>query len=162
MESLPTVSENLSSLDVQTSPPMIPQLVMNNRRTKVVRESKPVKNRYEYLSLDTMRVMIPIGREFKVAKTALSEDKFVDNFLQGRHTEDFWIKKRNGYISRAYAIYQRKPTWRRYLSLIMWGFNPIPDQLFFTEDEFNQYYVKEECDVPPPPPLPPVEVVQLS
>jgi len=35
-----------------------------------------------------------------------------------------WETKRNAYLARSYAGYKLNPTYRRWLSLIAWGFLP--------------------------------------
>ena len=35
-----------------------------------------------------------------------------------------WISKRNGFIARHLAQFNKNPTYRRYLALIMWAYEP--------------------------------------
>jgi len=64
----------------------------------------------------------------KVSKVARSKrgwlsyhKKHIDNKLD----DEVWLKKRESFIARTLAAYNKKnPTYRRYLSLIMWSYMP--------------------------------------
>jgi hypothetical protein len=60
-----------------------------------------------------------------VSKVARSPRGFLTFYLanNGRLNEE-WQKKRNSFIARTYASYRKKPSYRRFLSLVAWAFYP--------------------------------------
>lgn len=64
----------------------------------------------------------------KVSKVARSKrgwlsyhKKHIDNNLNDDET---WLKKREAFIARTKAAYDKNPTYRRFLSLVMWSYMP--------------------------------------
>lgn len=58
-------------------------------------------------------------REYKKYKMAnVMKNKIVPN------EKITWETKRNAYLARSYAGYKLNPTYRRWLSLISWGYMP--------------------------------------
>ena len=64
----------------------------------------------------------------KVSEVARSKKGFLSAYkkVNGDPSKlsENWIKKRNSFISRTLASYKKKPTYRRFLSLIAWAFMP--------------------------------------
>lgn len=92
---------------------------------------------YPYITKSQIRKMIPVAKQYKVSSRAMEPNQFIDNFLNDTHKTDFWIKKRNSFISRTLPSYRTKKSWRRYISLIMWGFNPENKPIFYNENDFK-------------------------
>ena len=60
-----------------------------------------------------------------VSKVARSPRGFLTFYKKNNgKLNDFWIMKRNAFIARHLAQYQKKPTIRRKLALIAWAFMP--------------------------------------
>jgi len=56
-----------------------------------------------------------------VAETSRSPGGFLS--VSGLLPEK-WLKKRAAYLSRYIDQYNKKPTYRRYLGLVAWGYKP--------------------------------------
>ncbi len=109
----------------------------------VAGRSVPI-GRYPYITKEELGRMIPVAVQYKVSKKALSENQFVDNFLNhptGLASDCFWIQKRNGFLARTLPAYRNNPTWRRYISLIIWAFNPEPTDVMYTKEEFDRFHI---------------------
>jgi len=97
------------------------------------------KMTYPYITKLQLKKMIPIANKYKVSQRALEPNQFVDNFLNDKHKSEFWINKRNSFISRTIVSYKEKKTWRRYISLIMWAVNPEPNKpIIYDIEKFNK------------------------
>ena len=57
--------------------------------------------------------------EYKKYKTATAMKKQIVP-----DTNITWEQKRNAFLARSYAGYKLNPTYRRFLSLVAWGFLP--------------------------------------
>lgn len=61
-------------------------------------------------------------REYEAARTpARMRARPLPQGVRGGET---WGQKRHGFIARHLATYRMRPTYRRYLALIMWAFKP--------------------------------------
>lgn len=61
----------------------------------------------------------------KVSVVARSKGQFLDQYRKyGKNLPDNWKTKRENFIKRHLAQYQIKPTTRRWLALLAWGYRP--------------------------------------
>lgn len=83
-------------------------------------------NKYEFYPYS--KIPFDELKKFDVSRIARGETK-KEGFLEvykryGINLPDFWINKRNSFIARTLPAYKANPTYRRYLSLLAWGFKP--------------------------------------
>lgn len=64
------------------------------------------------------------AEELKVSKVARSKQGFLTYYKNNKNLNDAWVTKRDAFISRHLAQYEKKPTERRKLALIMWAYKP--------------------------------------
>ena len=72
---------------------------------------------------------LPEAERLGVSEIARSPGQFIDQLSQAITVDNLpfeWQQKRDGFIGRTTAQYYNHPTYRRWLSLIMWAFWPGP------------------------------------
>lgn len=84
-------------------------------------------SQYPILNLEEVLKYEQEAENNKVSKLARSKrgwlsyhKKHVDNKLD----DEAWLKKRESFIARNKAAYDKKPTYRRFLSLVIWSYMP--------------------------------------
>lgn len=82
---------------------------------------------YKILPLNEVLKYEDKASEYHVSKVARSKNgwlsyhkKNIDNKLD----DEKWLRKRESFIARTLAAYNKKPTYRRFLSLVMWSYMP--------------------------------------
>jgi len=61
----------------------------------------------------------------KVSEVARSKGQFLDQYKKyGSNLPEEWMIKRENFIKRHLAQYEKNPTLRRQLALIAWGYKP--------------------------------------
>ncbi len=83
---------------------------------------------YPYIGLGTIRKYGPEMKKLSVSKVARSPRGFLTYYKKiggdkGK-VNDYWSKKRSGFIARHMAQYEDNPTYRRKLALIAWAYMP--------------------------------------
>lgn len=72
---------------------------------------------------------LPEAERWRVSKRAREPGQFVDQ-LRAVGTVDrlspYWYRTRENFIARTLVQYRQHPTYRRWLSLIMWAYWPGP------------------------------------
>lgn len=79
------------------------------------------------LSLRTISKYEPEMKRLGVSKVARSRRGFLFAYKRAGSPEtlsDDWKRKREGFIARHGVQYKKKPTRRRRLALIAWGYDP--------------------------------------
>jgi Rps23 Pro-64 3,4-dihydroxylase Tpa1-like proline 4-hydroxylase len=129
---------NITESSTTAAPIILEQDLLVKPRRVRPRKLEDVENKYPYIKREEFAQVLPVAKQFKVSEMARSKGQFVDQFLAGDHTIQFWIRKRNNYLSRSIPTYEKYPTWRRYLSLVVWAFNPekgLP--IYLTQEEYE-------------------------
>ena len=91
--------------------------------------------KYRWLSLNTVLKFLPEIERQNVSKVARSERGFITHYRKYGYADKMkqmivpnenitWDQKRTAFIDRTLPAYQAQPTYRRYLSLIAWAFDP--------------------------------------
>lgn len=78
---------------------------------------------YPFMSRSEVRKYYKLIEELNMSLIARSPHGFLYNYLKNTLTPEL-INKRNAFIARTLAAYNRNPTVRRYLSLITWSYKP--------------------------------------
>ena len=82
----------------------------------------------KYLPLSEIAKYEPEMRRLKVSKVARSPRGFLTYYKRvgGRpdKVNEHWRVKRNGFIARHLAQYNKNPTYRRFLALVAWAYKP--------------------------------------
>ena len=92
--------------------------------------------KYPWLRLNTVLKFLPEIERQNVSKVARSERGFLTHYRKYKYANAMkhmivpnenitWDQKRNAFIDRVLPVYQKNPTYRRYLSLIAWAYDPI-------------------------------------
>ena len=83
-------------------------------------------NKYEFYPYN--KIPFQLLEENNVSRIARGETEktgFLEVYKRyGINLPEIWIKKRNSFIARTLPAYKANPTYRRYLSLLAWGFKP--------------------------------------
>ena len=89
---------------------------------------------YKWMSVEQILKYLPEIEKENVSEIARSERGFLYNYLKIGSADKMknvvnsrgntWDKERNLFITRTLAAYNKKPTRRRFLSLIAWAFFP--------------------------------------
>jgi len=83
---------------------------------------------YKYLSLREIAEYEPKMRRLKVSTVARSPRGFLTYYKKiggiPAKVNERWQAKRNGFIARHLAQYNRNPTHRRFLALVAWAYMP--------------------------------------
>jgi len=83
---------------------------------------------YKYLPLRKIAQYEPEMRRLKVSLVARSPRGFLTYYkkLGGASSKvnEHWRAKRNGFIARHLAQYDKNPTYRRFLALVAWAYMP--------------------------------------
>jgi len=81
---------------------------------------------YKILPKATVIKYLKEAQDNKVSKVARSKGGFTHWYLNTKDYDNVkWWSKRKGFIDRTLAQYIKNPTHRRYLSLIMWAYDPL-------------------------------------
>lgn len=91
--------------------------------------------KYRWLSLNTVLKFLPEIERQNVSKVARSERGFITHYQKYRYADKMkkmivpeknrtWEEERNLFIDRTLPAYRVQPTYRRYLSLIAWAYDP--------------------------------------
>ena len=82
---------------------------------------------YYTLNYSQVKKYIPEAKAQGVSEVARSKGQFVDQLSKvgsvSKLPQD-WKSKRENFIARTLPAYQSNPTYRRWLSLVMWGAKP--------------------------------------
>lgn len=81
-------------------------------------------NEFKLLSRDKVRKYLKEAEEKEVSTISRAEGGFTYEYLKSKKLDEDLIKKRNGFIKRTLPQYLINKTRRRYLSLIMWAYDP--------------------------------------
>ncbi len=81
----------------------------------------------KWLTLNEIDRYAQVGEDLKVSiKARTSKDGFMFNYRKAggnpNNLSEFWIKKRNAFVARTLAAYNKNPTFRRWLSLVFWAY----------------------------------------
>jgi len=80
---------------------------------------------HKLLSKETVKQYIKQAEENKVSIKSRSKDGFIYWYLNdGVSNKSYWLKLRKNFIKRTLTQYNKNPTYRRYLSLVMWAYIP--------------------------------------
>lgn len=79
---------------------------------------------YPFLPKSELIRWMPEIERLKVSEVARSPGQFIDQYLNNDILNNYWLDKRHKFIARTLAAYNKKPTYRRYLSLIAWAYMP--------------------------------------
>ena len=83
---------------------------------------------YKYLSLKEIKKLEPEMRSLKVSEVARSSRGFLTAYkrVEGNPNKlsEHWKVKRNGFIKRHMAQYDKDKGYRRKLALIAWAYKP--------------------------------------
>ena len=80
------------------------------------------------LPLNQVEMFEPIARKMNVSKVARSERGFLTAYKKAKSYNDLpeeWKRKREAFIARHLVQYNKRPTLRRALALIMWAHYPF-------------------------------------
>jgi hypothetical protein len=89
--------------------------------------------KYAWITRSQVKKFLPEIEQNKVSEVARSDRGFLTNFIKfGKKMKNMkvpdenvtWNVKRNNFISRTLPVYQKNKTYRRFLSLIAWAYNP--------------------------------------
>jgi len=91
--------------------------------------------KYPWLRLNTVLKFLPEIEKYDVSKVARSERGFLTHYRKYGYANAMkqmivpnenitWDQKRNAFIDRVLPAYKKNPTYRRYLSLIAWAYDP--------------------------------------
>lgn len=78
---------------------------------------------YPLLSLKKILEWEDSAERLGVSKVARSRRGFLTAYKRGELNEN-WLKKRENFIKRHMIQFRKNPTIRRYIALIMWGYDP--------------------------------------
>jgi len=81
---------------------------------------------YPLMSKKEVRKVLPEARKEKVSEVSRTRG-FIKHYLNGfknKEERENWMEKRRLFIARTLPAYRKNPTYRRYLSLIMWAYKP--------------------------------------
>lgn len=78
---------------------------------------------FPFLTLEQVKRLKPMIELYDVSKVARSRTGFLYNYLNGTLTLEL-LKKREAFLNRALAAYDKDPSIRRYLSIIAWSYDP--------------------------------------
>lgn len=78
------------------------------------------------MKYEDIKPYIPDMVNQQVSEVARSDRGFLTYYKSNPVLNEQWAKKRNGFIARTLPAYQKNPTYRRFLSLLAWGFYPGP------------------------------------
>jgi hypothetical protein len=81
-------------------------------------------NHYPILPINKIKPWISEMERLKVSKVARSERGILTHFLKNKSLNENFIKKRNSFLSRTLVSFYRKPSYRRFLSIIAWMYMP--------------------------------------
>jgi len=82
-------------------------------------------NKYPFLPLPVVESILPIITQEQVSKRARSKGQFIEQYRRyNTNLPSKWISKRNNFIKRTVAQYNKHKTKRRKLALIAWAYNP--------------------------------------
>ena len=88
---------------------------------------------YPLMSVNDTAKWVPIMEKFSVSIQARSQGGFLTNYLKNgssmlKKTSDekhlTWDAKRKLFLKRTIPAFEKKPSMRRYLSLIAWAYKP--------------------------------------
>ena len=83
---------------------------------------------YPYIGLKTISKFEPDMGKLKVSKVARSPRGFLPYYKKvggdQNKVNDYWDRRRAGFIARHMAQYEKNPTYRRRLALIAWAYDP--------------------------------------
>jgi len=81
---------------------------------------------YPFISLQELESYIPLAAELGVSKVARGRGGFIEQYRKygPRRLPDYWVNKRRNFIHRHMVQYEKNPTPRRHLALIMWAYKP--------------------------------------
>lgn len=91
--------------------------------------------KYPWLRLNTVLKYLPEIERQNVSIVARSERGFITHYQKYKYADKMkkmivpnenitWDQKRNAFIDRVLPVYKTNPTYRRYLSLIAWAYDP--------------------------------------
>ncbi len=83
-------------------------------------------SKYSWLPLYVIQKYEPLMEKLNVSKIARSPTGFLTAYKNGSINSE-WITKRNAFLARHLAQYNKKPTLRRGLAIIAWAH--MPDKL---------------------------------
>jgi hypothetical protein len=81
------------------------------------------------LTWPDIQVAIPLAERAGVSEKARSRGQIVDQFKKYKKVDRLpqaWQDERRRFIARHMAQYEKNPTYRRFLALVMWGY--LPDE----------------------------------
>lgn len=87
---------------------------------------------YKLLSKNQIEEFLPLIQAEKVSLRARKPDGFLTVYLSGKNIattpypekEHSYLRERELFIKRTLASYVKKPTIRRFLSLVAWAYKP--------------------------------------
>jgi hypothetical protein len=83
---------------------------------------------YRFMSLKNAKKYVSISEHLKVSEVARSPRGFFTQYINANgdknKLDEYWIRRRNGFIARHLVQYKNNPTLRRWLALVMWAYVP--------------------------------------
>ncbi len=80
---------------------------------------------YQLMKVNEIKPWISEMERLKVSEVARGPSGFLTYYLENDgKLNEYWSSKRNSFISRTFGAFKKKPSYRRFLSLIAWGFMP--------------------------------------
>ena len=98
------------------------------------------KEEFPILRRSIVRRYLSIAEKSAVSVVSRSESGFIHQYLHSRkNPSEEWLIARDGFIRRHMAQFKHNPTYRRYLSFIMWAYDPIcrGTKIIKTESKFR-------------------------
>ena len=91
--------------------------------------------KYPWLRLNSVLKFLGEIERQNVSKVARSERGFLTHYQKNKYADKMkqmivpgknrtWEEERNLFIDRTLPAYKKNPTYRRYLSLIAWAYDP--------------------------------------
>jgi hypothetical protein len=98
-------------------------------------------DKFPFINKDKLIDYIDVADEYDVSEKARSNNQFVDNFINN-NIDNYWCKKRYSFLSRQYASFKKNPTFRRYISLIMWAYDPYDTDIIIKNKDMWDNYIE--------------------
>lgn len=79
---------------------------------------------YPYIDSHTVRLFVPFMEEERVSEESRSKGGFTYAYLNNLPITPELSLRRYKFIRRTLPLYNKNPTYRRFLSLVAWGYAP--------------------------------------
>ena len=103
---------------------------------------------FKLMAKGQVKKYIPEMERLEVSKVARNKGGFLNKYLSNdykdKEDKKRFMQKRNNFIKRHLKQFKKNPTYRRYLALIAWAYNPFNPQRYYplkfpvnTKEKFN-------------------------